>query len=179
MTAARGPCPVARVYGGEARSPGTPRRPLRSPYRCSLPGLTRFGAHRRAGPGLLASHRLAVMSLRATGHGPRATPFSVWRRGRDSNPRCSCPHTRFPSVLLRPLGHLSAFGCHSASRAKKPNGGEGGIRTPGELAPTAVFKTAAIDHSATSPVQSVPRKSAIERPCPAWSGAPPPGEKSR
>jgi hypothetical protein len=31
-------------------------------------------------------------------------------------------------------------------------GGEGGIRTPGELAPTAVFKTAALDHSATSPV---------------------------
>jgi hypothetical protein len=29
---------------------------LRSPYRCSLPGLTRFGGHRRAGPGLLASH---------------------------------------------------------------------------------------------------------------------------
>jgi hypothetical protein len=31
------------------------------------------------------------------------------------------------------------------------SGGEGGIRTPGGLSPTAVFKTAAIDHSATSP----------------------------
>ena len=31
------------------------------------------------------------------------------------------------------------------------NGGEGGIRTPGTLASPAVFKTAAIDHSATSP----------------------------
>ena len=30
-------------------------------------------------------------------------------------------------------------------------GGEGGIRTPVGLAPKAVFKTAAIDHSATSP----------------------------
>ena len=30
-------------------------------------------------------------------------------------------------------------------------GGEGGIRTPGELTPTEVFKTSAIDHSATSP----------------------------
>src|SRR5688500_12041134 len=30
-------------------------------------------------------------------------------------------------------------------------GGEGGIRTHGELAPTAVFKTAALNHSATSP----------------------------
>ena len=31
------------------------------------------------------------------------------------------------------------------------NGGEGGIRTHGGLAPTPVFKTGAFDHSATSP----------------------------
>ncbi len=31
-----------------------------------------------------------------------------WRRGWDSNPRLSFPNTRFPSVLLKPLGHLSA-----------------------------------------------------------------------
>ena len=30
-----------------------------------------------------------------------------WRRGRDSNPRYSFPYTRFPSVRLQPLGHLS------------------------------------------------------------------------
>src|SRR5215469_7470955 len=30
-----------------------------------------------------------------------------WRRGWDSNPRLSFPNTRFPSVLLKPLGHLS------------------------------------------------------------------------
>ena len=30
-------------------------------------------------------------------------------------------------------------------------GGQGGIRTHGELAPTAVFKTAALNHSATCP----------------------------
>src|SRR5215510_2099490 len=29
------------------------------------------------------------------------------RREWDSNPRWSYPHTRFPSVLLKPLGHLS------------------------------------------------------------------------
>ena len=34
------------------------------------------------------------------------------------------------------------------------SGGEGGIRTPGGLSPTAVFKTAAIDHSATPPALS-------------------------
>jgi hypothetical protein len=32
-----------------------------------------------------------------------------WRRGWDSNPRLSFPNTRFPSVLLKPLGHLSVF----------------------------------------------------------------------
>lgn len=30
--------------------------------------------------------------------------------------------------------------------------GWGGIRTPGRLSPTAVFKTAALDHSATHPI---------------------------
>jgi hypothetical protein len=33
----------------------------------------------------------------------------------------------------------------------KSNGGEGGIRTPGTLSGTPVFKTGAINHSATSP----------------------------
>ena len=34
--------------------------------------------------------------------------FSVgWRRERDSNPRYGFPYTRFPSVHLQPLGHLS------------------------------------------------------------------------
>src|SRR5438105_650935 len=32
---------------------------------------------------------------------------SLKRREWDSNPRWSYPHTRFPSVLLKPLGHLS------------------------------------------------------------------------
>ena len=32
-------------------------------------------------------------------------------------------------------------------------GGQGGIRTHGELPPTAVFKTAALNHSATCPIQ--------------------------
>ena len=35
----------------------------------------------------------------------------------------------------------------------KGNGGEGGIRTPGTLSGTPVFKTGAINHSATSPLQ--------------------------
>ena len=31
-----------------------------------------------------------------------------WRRGWDSNPRYGFPYTRFPSVRLQPLGHLSS-----------------------------------------------------------------------
>src|ERR1700689_1272779 len=34
-------------------------------------------------------------------------PYGTWRRGWDLNPRLSFPNTRFPSVLLKPLGHLS------------------------------------------------------------------------
>src|SRR5215831_1572517 len=36
-----------------------------------------------------------------------AGDFQLKRREWDSNPRWSYPHTRFPSVLLQPLGHLS------------------------------------------------------------------------
>ena len=31
-----------------------------------------------------------------------------WRKREDSNLRYGYPHTRFPSVLLKPLGHTSA-----------------------------------------------------------------------
>ena len=41
-----------------------------------------------------------------------------WRREWDSNPRCGCPHTRFPSVRHRPLGHPSA--APAAGRQKPP-----------------------------------------------------------
>jgi hypothetical protein len=33
----------------------------------------------------------------------------AWRREWDSNPRYGFPHTRFPSVRLKPLGHLSGW----------------------------------------------------------------------
>ena len=35
------------------------------------------------------------------------TYYKLWRREWDSNPRYGFPHTRFPSVRLKPLGHLS------------------------------------------------------------------------
>ena len=43
----------------------------------------------------------------------------------------------------------------AAVRARVSGGGEGGIRTHGRLAPTEVFKTSALNHSATSPSYSV------------------------
>ncbi len=41
------------------------------------------------------------------------------------------------------------------------DGGEGGIRTPGTLSGTPVFKTGAINHSATSPATSRMRKASL------------------
>jgi integrase len=48
---------------------------------------------------------------------------------------------------------LAASGPQAAERGKTKKSGWGGIRTPGGLSPTAVFKTAALDHSATHPVR--------------------------
>jgi hypothetical protein len=53
------------------------------------------------------------------------------------------------------------------------NGGEEGIRTPGAREGSTVFKTAAIDHSATSPVFLFYRLNAVlaahERPQDLWN----------
>ncbi len=78
---------------------------------------------------------------------PGSCDWHIWRRGRDSNPRWSYPHTRFPSVLLRPLGHLSQI--------FQITGGEEGIRTLGPRERSTVFETAPIDHSGTSPQSGV------------------------
>ena len=37
----------------------------------------------------------------------QALSRQLWRREWDSNPRYACAQTRFPSVRLQPLGHLS------------------------------------------------------------------------
>ena len=52
---------------------------------------------------------------RGRGHSRRVGDRSMgsrlkeWRRERDSNPRYGFPYTRFPSVRLKPLGHLSGW----------------------------------------------------------------------
>src|SRR5271157_5717242 len=42
-----------------------------------------------------------------------------WRRGRDSNPRYGFPHTHFPGVRLRPLGHPSGIAPIKQARARR------------------------------------------------------------
>ena len=49
------------------------------------------------------------------------------------------------------------------SKLNNFRGGRGGIRTHGELAPTAVFKTAALNHSATLPSRRHPSRAARRR----------------
>src|SRR5213082_3624476 len=53
-----------------------------------------------------------------------AISMTCWRREWDSNPRYSFPHTRFPSVRLKPLGHLSGCpllnGAHDFCKRVRP-----------------------------------------------------------
>ena len=55
------------------------------------------------------------------------------------------------SRLSRPPSFHSGAAAIALASLPAKAGGEGGIRTPVGLSPKAVFKTAAIDHSATSP----------------------------
>jgi hypothetical protein len=50
------------------------------------------------------------LALERITHTPQlAGREGIWRRERDSNPRYAFTHTRFPSVRLKPLGHLSSI----------------------------------------------------------------------
>ena len=62
------------------------------------------------------------------------------------------PGNRLAGGPNRPLWHLPLRWCRLVLGCQ-PEGGGRGIRTPGELAPTAVFKTAAIVHSAIPPAE--------------------------
>ena len=56
----------------------------------------------------------------------------------------------------RVISGLGSLDSGQGGRAQARAGGWGGIRTPGRLAPTAVFKTAALNHSATHPNRFAP-----------------------
>src|SRR6185295_17594335 len=57
----------------------------------------------RTGDLLVANEALSQLSYIPTD----TARHTLWRRERDSNPRTTCMVTRFPTVLLQPLGHLS------------------------------------------------------------------------
>ena len=78
---------------------------LRVDQRAARPGLRQ--RHARAGP---------CQSERRTIEGS----LDFWRREWDSNPRYACTYTRFPSVRLKPLGHLSSAGGGGHSRPRAP-----------------------------------------------------------
>ena len=84
----------------------------------------------------------------------------VWRRGRDSNPRYRCRHTRFPGVPIKPLSHLSAEipdaihyrPCRNTTRCKKRKRvAERAGFEPAVRCRTPLFESGALSHSATSP----------------------------
>ncbi len=52
----------------------------------------------------------AASGVKSVTPGVRSSVLN-WRRDRDSNPGYAFTHTRFPSVRLKPLGHLSSAGC--------------------------------------------------------------------
>ena len=91
-----------------ATGTGTPAGTKRSAYCCFLPDLTRFTGLHCAGPipmvhpknkSVLKEKRMLRRILK-------------WRRGgfRPSIPKV-IPYTRFPGVLLQPLGQLSRLKC--------------------------------------------------------------------
>ncbi len=69
---------------------------------------------------------------------------------------CSCPHCALALLELRGTESLRLHRSPAAPIQLEFNsGGEGGIRTLEPLAGLTVFKTVAIDHSATSPLNSL------------------------
>jgi hypothetical protein len=77
-----------------------------------------FRLQLRSPPGLLKRGRPRTSwRLPWIAHAVKLVP-RLKRREWDSNPRWSHPHTRFPSVLLKPLGHLSGGEHFSASKLR-------------------------------------------------------------
>jgi hypothetical protein len=75
--------------------------------------------------------------------------------GRLRSGRARCTGPRAPSYEVsgprRRISGRAGWGLEALAIPETRAGGEGGIRTHGRLAPTEVFKTSALSHSATSP----------------------------
>ena len=75
-------------------------------------GIGEARPHRKRSPSVPHLQSRSLLSSNKFSSLAPATPDSVlgcaqWRRGRDSNPRWSYPHTSFPGMHNRPLCHLS------------------------------------------------------------------------
>ena len=122
---------------------------------CPLFGLAQSTMPRRPirPPGTVCHHRRSGL-----------VPLALQFPSRTAYPRSISPHS-YPHRTWEAGGLQASSGSgqrsHHAHRKslyglsgnmlKYVNGGEGGIRTHGELAPTTVFETVPIDHSGTSP----------------------------
>jgi hypothetical protein len=139
------------------RPPGSPSTPTGT---CSRPRWRRsLTAWRWCGmPPWRSGHGPSTDQQTTAWGSPQADDLVSWRRLRGSNPRGSCPPTRFPGVCLRPLGQASAgkssqpqtfsatghrlpqecgelLGCHpdpTEDSAGQP-GGHAGTRTSNEV----------------------------------------------
>ena len=99
-----------------------------------------------------ASHaaRGSVMGAASAGRPPiEPAPPETFRKCRQIQmiPAAQTARRTRQDAAGLPSGHGNLVGRHD----RFVGGGERGIRTPDTLSGTAVFKTAAIDHSATSP----------------------------
>ena len=83
-----------------------------------------------------------------------------WRRRGDSNPRYAYTYASFQDRYIYPypidikdiiVTVGQCVGQSSEMYSSVNSGGEGGIRTPGTLTRTLVFKTSTFNHSVTSP----------------------------
>ena len=140
VIARRGKAPTRQSSGRE------PQRPL-------LYTLSLRGAQRRGNPATAqVNHRIAPASYVTHQTGlPRhdvARNDSV--EGDDPDWIATPRRTRNYSLQAR---HVLQRGRGSSFRRSRmdSDGGRGGIRTPGTVSGSAVFKTAALDHSATLP----------------------------
>ena len=93
-------------------------------------------------------------------HASRDRSLSLWRWPRDSNPRESCPPTRFPGASLRPLGQATATslagGPAAPSAASRPS--DAAVEQRGVLVPpdrTQVISVA-VEPRAVVPADAVP-----------------------
>ena len=129
--------------------------PSRSASGCGAPaGSGRRGSDGRDGRRARNWGRRAPSAI-----APAAMPSPpAWTSRRNSASRCSCASAPRAPIAAEASTMFLHF---DYSRNIKPAGacqpiccgpgGEGGIRTHGGREPTAVFKTAALNHSATSP----------------------------